>query len=93
MSDPVTLPVTLDEAKAFLRVTHDAEDGLITTLLTAAITRLEGLTGLTLSATSPAPLRLGVMYLLALAYQNRGETAADLSALEPWIAPYCQVRL
>ncbi len=89
MSDPVSL----DEAKLFLRVTHDDEDGLISTFLEAAKVRLEGVTGLTLDETSPAPLRLGVMYLVAQAYQNRGETAGDLDAVEGWLSPYREVRL
>ncbi len=89
MSDPVSL----DEAKLFLRVSHDDEDGLISTFLEAAKARLEGLAGLTLDDASPAPLRLCLMYLVAQAYQNRGETAADLEAVEGWLAPYREVRL
>lgn len=84
-------PVTLDEAKAFLRVTHGAEDALIATLLAAARARVEAAAGLSLSDASPAPLRLAVMMLAAHAYDDRtGETPP---ALEAWLRPYLAVRL
>lgn len=86
-------PVTLEEAKAFLRVSHGFEDGLIATLIAAAKVRIEGEAGVSLTAASPAPLRLCVLWLVAQSYQNRGEGAADLSALEAWLAPYREVRL
>jgi uncharacterized phage protein (predicted DNA packaging) len=86
-------PVSLDEAKLFLRVSHDAEDTLITTLIAAAKTRLEGVVGLTLDDVSPAPLRLSLLYLVAQAYQNRGEAATDLETLEAWLSPYREMRL
>jgi uncharacterized phage protein (predicted DNA packaging) len=90
-------PVALAEAKLFLRVDYTDEDSLITTLLAASKTRIEGLTGLTLSDASPAPLRLSVLLLLAEAYQNRGQNKEDQAQgddhLMTWLAPYLSVRL
>ncbi|MFT3998403.1 MAG: head-tail connector protein [Asticcacaulis sp.] len=89
MSDPVALI----EAKLFLRVSHDEEDTLIATFIAAAVARLEAGLGVTLDASSPAPLRLAVLDLIARAYDTRGEGAVSLDGLEPWIAPYREVRL
>ena len=38
----MTAPVSLAEAKLFLRVEHEAEDGLIQTLIDAARARVDG---------------------------------------------------
>ena len=86
-------PVSLDEAKLFLRITHAEEDTLIATFIAAAQTRLEAITGLALDDASPAPLRLCLMYLMAQAYSNRGEVADDLDAVEAWLSPYRTVSL
>jgi hypothetical protein len=83
--------VTVAEAKPFLRVAHDGEDGLITTLLEAAQARVERETGLVLSAASPAPLRLAVMMLAAQAYEGRGAAAED--AAGPWLRAWRRARL
>lgn len=88
----MTAPVTLTEAKLFLHVEHEAEDGLIQTLIDAARARVEGEVGLSLTAVSPAPLRLAILMLTLRAYE-RDETEMPIAPVEAWIAPYRVVRL
>lgn len=88
----MTAPVSLAEAKLFLRVEHAAEDGLIQTLIDAAEARIEGDVGLDLTSASPAPLRLAVLMLVLRAYE-RGEREMAIQPVEAWISPYRQVRL
>ena len=88
----MSAPVTLTEAKLFLRVGHDAEDGLIQTLIDAARARVEGEVGLGLTSTSQAPLRLAILMLALRAYE-RGESEMPTAPVQAWIAPYRVVRL
>jgi hypothetical protein len=88
----MTAPVSLTEAKLFLRVEHGAEEALIQTLIDAARARVEGEVGSPLEATSPAPLRLAVLMLVLRAYE-RGERDMPIQPVEAWIAPYRVVRL
>jgi hypothetical protein len=88
----MSAPVSLAEAKAFLRVAHEDEDALIGTLIEAAKARVEGDVGLSLTSTSPAPLRLAVLMLCLRAYE-RNEAEMPIAPVEAWIAPYRVVRL
>jgi uncharacterized phage protein (predicted DNA packaging) len=89
----MTQAVSLAEAKAFLRVTDDAEDDLVSLLIDAAQARVEIATGLTLDTESAAPLRLAVLMLVAHGFEHREAAEAPLGLVEPWIAPYRTVRL
>jgi hypothetical protein len=88
----MTAPVSLTEAKLFLRVEHGAEDELIQTFIDAAKARVEGDVGLGLTSTSPAPLRLAILMLTLRAYE-RGESEMVLQPVDAWLAPYRVVRL
>ena len=69
-------PVTVAEAKLFLRVGHADEDGLIGMLLEAAQTRVEADVGLSLTSSAPAPLRLAILMLTLAAYERVLEARA-----------------
>lgn len=88
----MTAPVSLTEAKLFLRVEHEAEDALIQTLIDAARARVEGDVGLGLTSTSPAPLRLAILMLILRAYE-RGDREMPIPAVDAWLAPYRIARL
>lgn len=80
-------PVTLTEAKLFLRVHHDNEDDAIQGLIDGAHKVLADAVGFELTPTSAAPLRLALLMLTLRAYE-RGDTSYPLRPVEAWIAPY-----
>ncbi len=86
--------LTLAEARAFLRVPDASEDTVLTLLIDAAEARVAAAAGVALTASSPAPLRLSVLTLVAHAYEHR-DAAGDpsLALVEPWLTPYRKARL
>ena len=60
VSAPVLIPVTLDEAKAHLKVDHDDEDALIGSLIAAAVGYLDGWRGILGRAIMPQTWRVTV---------------------------------
>jgi hypothetical protein len=85
-------PITLAEAKAFLRVTDAAEDALIQLLIAAATERVELAVGMVLTDPAPSPLRLAILMLVAQGFEHR-EGEAPAALVEPWLAPYRSARL
>ncbi|WP_296815413.1 head-tail connector protein [Brevundimonas sp.] len=84
-------PVSLAEAKLFLRIEHGAEDELILMLLEAAKEKAEAATGLSLDAEAPAMVRLAMLKLVHDAYERGGPVEAG--SVEAWLAPFRTVRL
>ena len=89
MSDPVSL----SEAKLFLRVDHPEEDALILILLDAVKVQIEARISQVLNDASPAPLRLCVLFGLAQAYHNRGVGSLNLDGVEGLLRAYQGARL
>jgi hypothetical protein len=85
--------LTLAEARAFLRVPDVSEDAVLAILIDAAEARIASAASVTLSPTSPAPLRLSVLTLVAHAYEHRDAGEPSLALVEPWLAPYRKARL
>ena len=87
------LSITLAEAKGFLRVADATEDALVTLLIDAAEARVAAASGQTLAPTSPAPLRLAVLVVVAHAYERRDGSEPPPGLVEAWLAPYREARL
>jgi hypothetical protein len=80
--------LTLADARAFLRVPDTSEDAVLTILIDAAEAHVAAASGVALTPTSPAPLRLSVLTLVAHAYEHRTDPEP-----QPWLAPYRKARL
>lgn len=74
--------MTLDQAKAHLNVTIDADDALLTDKLAAAKAWVSAYTASDPDAdTSPAPIREAVLQLTAHLYQNREASLVGVTAM------------
>jgi hypothetical protein len=70
---------------------------VLTILIDAAEAHVAAASGVTLTPTSPAPLRLSVLTLVAHAYEHRASSndagEPSLALAEPWLTPYRKARL
>jgi hypothetical protein len=74
--------MTLDQAKAHLNVTFDADDALLTDKLAAAKAWVSAYTACDPDAdTAPAPIREAVLQLTAHMYQNREVNLVGITAM------------
>ncbi len=95
LAGPAEEPVSLADAKAFLRLDGDAEDGLVTTLIAAARLHVEGVTGRALVSQSwrlvlDAWPRDGVVTLPVAPLQNLTEIRAIDEAGDEHVVPLAQ---
>jgi Phage gp6-like head-tail connector protein len=84
-------PLSLADAKKFLRVEHDADDELIASLIVAARNAVELATRRNLAAPDiPAPLLHATRLLLAQSYEHRDEVRPDAlpETVAALIAPF-----
>lgn len=63
--------VTLEEAKAHLRVDHDAEDELIEAYIDAAAAAVRDYTGAEFADPAPGPVRAAVLLMVGELYAHR----------------------
>ncbi len=63
--------VSLEEMKAWLRVEHDEEDGLIESLLAQAKAAAEDFCRVSFDASAPEPVKLAIKLMASHYYENR----------------------
>jgi len=93
LTPPVAEPLTLDEAKAFLRVEHDDDDDVIAALIAAARRHVEITARCALASDVPDDLRQAIRLLLAHWYDHRAATDAVPARVSALIAPYRMLSL
>jgi uncharacterized phage protein (predicted DNA packaging) len=89
-------PEAVADAKAYLRIDGSDEDALLATLTEAAIDVCEHFAGLSVDwSTSPAPLRQGIVRLVAYFYAHRdaADDAGPPAAVAALWRPYRRMRL
>lgn len=88
--------ITLDEAKAYLRVDWDREDEVISAMVAAAVQHLASIGCDVETEPAPAPLKQAALMLVGHSYDNRG-VDTDGTRLSPvfmrLVAPYREIEL
>ena len=91
LSPPASEPISLAEAKQYLRVERDADDELVAALIAAARNAVELSTRRVLIAPDiPAPLLQAIRLLLAQSYEHRDQVRPDAlpETVAKLVAPY-----
>ena len=83
--------LTLEQTKAHLRVDHDAEDTLISSIMAAATDTVAHHIGVaSLDDTAPASVKLAALLMVGSLYENRegGARATSSGMFERLLEPY-----
>ena len=88
--------VTVDEAKAHLRIDHDEEDAYIDGLIAKAQAVAEDYCRVSFSDQAPEPVRLAVLLMISHYYENRDNSDKQVYvtmriAFENLLYPYRDV--
>ena len=95
-------PLTLNDAKNFLKVEHNTDDVLIGALIETSRLQVEAATGMILNdddAPAPKPLVHAIRLLLAHWYEMRNQPAEETVgaalpvSVHALVAPYRELRL
>ncbi len=95
-------PLTLVDAKNFLKIEHDADNGLIAALIETSRLQVEAATGMALdddTTPAPTPLVHAMRLLVAHWYEMRNQPAEETVgaalpvSVHALVAPYREMRL